>query len=210
MAHLEAQNRTVLNVGGGSKDIPIPDHYDGWRHLLLDVDSKGGPDIVCDARRLSALESGLCDAVYCAHNLEHYYRHETPKVLAGFHHVLKPDGFAEVRTPDLDEVMKAVGALSLDIEDILYESPAGPITVSDVIYGYGVEIETSGNDFYAHKTGFTPKALQKALHQSGFAYVFTITGNFEVRALAFKAKPNHFHKGLFEFLSQTTPKAFEG
>ena len=31
----------VLNVGGGSKDIPIPSHYANWRHDLLDIDPKG-------------------------------------------------------------------------------------------------------------------------------------------------------------------------
>ena len=48
---------------------------------------------------------------------------------------------------------------NLDIDDFLYQSPEGPITVRDVIYGYGAEIERSGNDFYAHKTGFTKKSL---------------------------------------------------
>ena len=28
----------VLNVGGGSKEIPIPEHYEGWEHVLLDLD----------------------------------------------------------------------------------------------------------------------------------------------------------------------------
>ena len=28
----------VLNVGGNSKLIPIPPHFGGWRHDLLDID----------------------------------------------------------------------------------------------------------------------------------------------------------------------------
>ena len=27
----------MLNVGGGSKKIPIPQHYAGWDHVLLDI-----------------------------------------------------------------------------------------------------------------------------------------------------------------------------
>ncbi len=41
------------------------------------------------------------------------------------------------------------GDENLDLEDVLYTSPAGPIMVLDVIYGYGVEIARSGHDFYA-------------------------------------------------------------
>ena len=87
-------------------------------------------------------------SVYCSHNLEHYYRHDGVKVLTGFIHVLKADGFAYIRVPDLGELMRTVVEKSLDIDDILYQSQAGPITVRDVVYGYGVEIERSKHDFY--------------------------------------------------------------
>jgi hypothetical protein len=33
----------VLNVGGGSKDIPLPPHYGSWRHDLLDIDPMESP-----------------------------------------------------------------------------------------------------------------------------------------------------------------------
>lgn len=181
--------RSVLNVGGGSKSIPIPDRYDGWEHLLLDVDRRGRPDIVCDARKLKTQNPGRFDAVYCSHNLEHYYSHDVPKVLKGFHHVLKPDGLVEIRVPDLIAVMEAVLKNGLDVTDVLYMSPAGPILVRDVIYGLGREIESSGKDFYAHKTGFGERSLREALLQSGFPYVMTSRDGFELAALAFKAKP---------------------
>lgn len=47
--------RSVLNVGGGSMQIPIPEHFRGWRHVQIDVDPKDAPDIVCDARELTRL-----------------------------------------------------------------------------------------------------------------------------------------------------------
>jgi hypothetical protein len=99
--------RTVLNVGGASKAIPIPDRYAGWEHLLLDIDRRRRPDIVCD-----------------------------------------------------------------------------------VIYGFGKEIESSGKDFYAHKTGFGPNSLRQALVQAGFPYVMTTRNGFELAALAFKSQPD--------------------
>jgi Methyltransferase domain len=181
--------KRLLNVGGGNRGIPLPPVYQGWEHILLDIDPKGGPDLVCDARELTALPPGQYDAVYCSHNLEHYYRHDVPRVLAGFRHVLKEDGFAEIRVPDLADLMQTVVRRGLDVDDLLYQSPAGPITVRDVLYGLGVEIERSGNDFWAHKTGFTKKSLTAMLVRCGFPIVYNGTGNFEVAAFAFKGPP---------------------
>jgi hypothetical protein len=85
----------------------------------------------------------------------------------------------------------------LDIDDVLYQSPAGPIMVLDVLYGYSVEIEQSGQDFYAHKTGFTRKSLMAALLKAGFAKVYVRTGNLEIEALAFKRNPGQNVRSLF-------------
>ncbi len=85
--------------------------------------------------------------------------------------------------------MRTVVEKNLDTDDILYESDAGPIKVSDVIYGYGVEIERSGNDFFAHKTGFTQKSLTAVLFAAGFRFVFSGADHFEVVAFAFLNEP---------------------
>ena len=189
--------KKLLNVGGNSKNIGIPAHYADFEHLLLDIDSKGSPDIVCDARMLQTLKVSQFDAVYCSHNLEHYYRHDVPRVLAGFLHVLKDGGFAQIKVPDIHEVMKIVIEKRMDIEDVLYQSSAGPIMVLDVLYGYSVEIERSGKDFYAHKTGFTHKSLVKAIVTSGFSEVFTTSSNLEINVIAFKGVPNPVSKKMF-------------
>jgi len=189
--------KKVLNVGGNNKSISLPPQYAEFEHQLLDIDPKGSPDIVCDARKLTSLEAGQFDAVYCSHNLEHYYRHDVPKVLAGFLHILKDDGFAQIRVPDIAEVMRTTIERGLDIDDILYQSPAGPIMVLDVLYGYSVEIEQSGQDFFAHKTGFTQKSLNNVLQSAGFSKIYSGQGNLEINALAFKGMPDQITRALF-------------
>jgi SAM-dependent methyltransferase len=197
-----ANARCVLNVGGGSKQIPIPEHYKGWKHLLLDIDPAGGPDVICDARNLVSLGADKFDAIYCSHNLEHYYKHDVDKVLRGFLHVLRPSGFAEIRVPDVKAVMERVVNASMDIEDVLYESPGGPISVRDVIYGWSKKIESSGVDFYAHKTGFTPTSLRDVVRKAGFATIFIAerTDVFELCALAFKREPSDGQKAVLGIL----------
>lgn len=187
----------VLNVGGNNRTIPLPDQYNGWQQYLLDIDPKGGPDIVCDSRDLCSLPGSEYDAVYCSHNLEHYYRHDVLKVLQGFTHVLKEYGFAHIRVPDIGAIMQIVVERNMDISDVLYSSQAGPIKVRDVIYGLESEIEQSGNDYFAHKTGFSQKSLREILAISGFNYVFVSAGNYEINALAFIQKPDDFTGKLF-------------
>ncbi|MEP6880955.1 MAG: methyltransferase domain-containing protein [Dokdonella sp.] len=194
--------KKVLNVGGNTKAIPLPPQYVEFEHLLLDIDPKGSPDIVCDARKLHTLKAGQFDAVYCSHNLEHYYRHEVRDVLSGFMHVLKDGGFAHILVPDIHEVMRVTIERGLDLDDVLYNSPAGPIMVLDVLYGYGIEIEQSGQDFFAHKTGFTRKSLTHALHKAGFANLYSVSGNLEISALAFKSKPDQATRTLFSLPSE--------
>lgn len=182
----------VLNVGGKSKNIPLPQIYAGWEHILLDIDPAGKPDLALDARLLGTMPPAQFDAIYCSHNLEHYYRHDVGKVLRGFHHVLKPDGFAHIVVPNLWVVMRIVVERKLDINDFLYLSPAGPITVCDVIYGLGKEIERSGQDFFAHKNGFSEQSLVTLIQSMGFSQVYHHSTDLEITAFAFKDRPSPF------------------
>ena len=110
---------------------------------------------------------------------------------------MKPEGIAEIRVPDIDAVVKAMVAQNLDIDDVLYTSPAGPITVHDVLYGWHVEIERSGVDFYAHKRGFTMKSLTGALGVAGFQQTFALLVDYEIHALAFKSTPTDLQRAEF-------------
>lgn len=185
----------VLNVGCGNKSIPIPPHFNGWEHQTLDIDAKSGADVVCDARQIAdRMAQGGYAAVYCSHNLEHYYRHDIPKVLAGFGHALEDDGFVEIHVPNMQALFEKLMNEGKDVEEVMYTSPAGPITALDMIYGYSVYIEASGNDFMCHKTGFTPKSLANTLARNGFPFVFVGTNGLDLIAYGFKNKPSDQQK----------------
>jgi SAM-dependent methyltransferase len=181
----------VLNVGGASKTIPLPGHYAGWAHVLLDIAPGKDVDLVADARSLGEFPPSAFDAIYCSHNVEHYYPHEVPLILAGFRHVLKDDGFAEIRVPDLESVLRTMVERGLDLEDALYQSRSGPISVRDVLYGLGSAI-AGGKIYFAHKTGFTQRSLRKALDAAGFAEVHELAplGGYEIRVAAFQRAPS--------------------
>jgi len=178
----------VLNVGGGSNRT-LPKEYAGWEQDLLDVDASLRPDILCDARHMSALPAEQYDAVFCSHTLEHFYQHEIPQVLEGFLHVLKLEGFAHIIVPDMEALFQALVKDGRDVHDIWYVSPAGPITFYDVLYGWGRQVEI-GNFYYCHKTGFTPKALFAALTKTGFRQCAIAKDGFNLFGYGFKSRPH--------------------
>jgi SAM-dependent methyltransferase len=158
----------LLNVGGNTKAIPLPARYEGWEHVLLDIAPGPDVDIVMDARNLRSAEHFKVHVVYCAHNLEHYHAHEVAVVLEGMRHVLLPGGEVHIVVPNIGQLMVEMIENRIDLEDVIYTSDAGPITPLDVLYGWGKEIEESGNPFFAHKTGFTATRLHRVLEAAGF------------------------------------------
>jgi SAM-dependent methyltransferase len=190
---------SLLNVGSGALN-DIPPHYAGWKHVRLDINPASGAELVCDARRMrESVPPASFDAIYCCHNLEHYHPHEGALVLSGFQHVLKADGYAEIRVPDVGEILADVARRGLDIEDELYASPAGPIRVLDALHGWQEQIERTGEDFYAHKTSFTWKSLLHTLNRAGFRDFCRLPpmALYELRVIAFKQAPTAAQRTLF-------------
>lgn len=161
----------VLNVGGGSRDLPS--QFDGWEQTLLDIDPACQPDICTDAKNLVGM--GECaqmfDAVYCSHCLEHFYQHDVPQVLAGFVNVLRPGGSVQIICPDLNGVINAMRQWTLDINDVWYRLESGaPITFHDAFFGWSVAMK-AGKMAFAHRCGFTAQSLSNALTSAGLTEV---------------------------------------
>jgi len=198
MVEVTQPQRRLLNVGGQSRTVALPSAYAGFEQVLLDLDPNVGADIVLDVRELTSLAPHQFDAVYCSHNLEHVRQHEVPVVLAGFLHVLKPGGLAQIIVPDLQELMVTCVQQGIDLDGLLYDSPMGPITPLDVLYGHAATIEQSGQDYYAHRTGFTSRTLANVVEASGFGPMFCQQGNLELNLISFNGSPDPELAGLFD------------
>lgn len=184
--------KILLHVGCGSstKANTTRGFRDGdWRELRYDINPDVRPDIQGSMTDMSAVADGSVDAVFSSHNIEHLYPHEVPKALAEFHRVLKPDGFVVITCPDLQSVCARVVSGGLD--EVAYDSPAGPIAPIDILYGHRAFM-AAGNLFMAHRTGFTEKTLQAGLMAAGFPRVatFAIPAAYDLWALASKGRPS--------------------
>jgi ubiquinone/menaquinone biosynthesis C-methylase UbiE len=166
-------SRTFLHVGPGGKtkqqttrEFAKP----AWSEVRLDIDPSVAADIEGSILDMSEVQGGSVDAVYSSHNLEHIYFHEVPLALAEFSRVLSDDGYVVLTCPDLESVCRQVSTEGLD--GVLYESPAGPITALDIMYGHGRSLR-AGNLFMAHKSGFSKKTLTESFISAGFTKTAT-------------------------------------
>jgi predicted SAM-dependent methyltransferase len=176
-----------LNVGCGyPRRQKLHPHFHGpeWREIRLDLDPAVHPDIVCSMTDMSPVADDSVDAIWSSHNLEHLQRHEVPKALAEFVRVLKPRGLLLLTLPDLQQVAQLVTEDRL--EDQAYASSSGPITPLDMIFGHTASL-ARGNQFMAHRSGFTARTLQKLLIEAGFVEItLRRGGSFDLWATAYK------------------------
>jgi ubiquinone/menaquinone biosynthesis C-methylase UbiE len=131
---------------------------------------------------MSIVPTASVDAVWSSHNVEHLYAHQVPTALGEFRRVLKPGGFALITVPDLQAVCRHIAEDKL--EEVLYQSPAGPIRPIDVVYGHRASIGR-GNTFMAHHTGFTAKTLGGRLLRAGFARARVKRSRFDLWAVGY-------------------------
>ncbi len=165
--------RRLLHVGCGNqrqKDLPYPFNGPEWEEIRFDINPKVKPHIIGDMKDMSMIRSETMSAVYSSHNLEHLYAHEVSQALSEFYRVLRSNGIVFILVPDIKAVAEFMSVK--DADATMYESPAGPITPLDVLYGYGAAIK-NGNFFMAHKTGFTAKTIEQLLRKAGFSSVKT-------------------------------------
>ena len=176
--------KKVLHVGCGPlAALKLHDTFRGpdWIEGRLDVNPGAAPDIVASMTDMPMVPSGSFDAVYSSHNLEHLAPHELAPALREFYRVLKPQGFALITLPDLQQAAEYIAAGKAE-ESVLMTNK-GPITPLDLLYGFRPLL--AGNPFMAHKFGYTAATLKTALQEAGFAHInVDRDGEFNLWALA--------------------------
>ena len=157
---------TLLHVGAGfSPKTSLPRMFDNWNEVRVDIDPSTKPHIVASMTRMPSVDAGTIDAVWSSHSLEHLTAADVRVALSEWLRVLKTDGFAFVTLPDLMQAARLVA--NGKATEVLYVSPAGPVTAIDMIYGHGGAI-AKGQTYMGHRTGFTSETLGQTLVDAGF------------------------------------------
>tara|TARA_B110000208_G_C11640984_1_gene384421 strand:- start:138 stop:737 length:600 start_codon:yes stop_codon:yes gene_type:complete len=180
--------KTFLHVGSGmltKADTTRAFNSNDWAEIRLDIDGSVNPDLIGTMTDMSAVPDASVDAIFSSHNIEHLYPHEIPLALAEFLRVLKPDGFTIITCPDLKSVCALVAEDKLT--ESAYDSPAGPIAPIDILYGHRPSM-AAGNQYMAHRSGFTKKVLLSTLLTAGFVNAGAIerSDHFDLWAISTK------------------------
>lgn len=160
--------KTFLHVGCGQKtkeNTTRGFNSIEWKEIRYDIDSKVDPDLIGSMTDLSEIKDRSIDAIFSSHNIEHLYPHEVPVALSEFLRVLKDDGFVVITCPDLQSVCELIAEDKL--LEAAYDSPAGPISPMDMLYGYRPSM-ARGNLYMSHRCGFTKKVLAESMRSAGF------------------------------------------
>ena len=163
-------HKRVLHVGCGPLAAEkLHESFRGadWIEVRLDINPAAHPDIVASITDMSVIPSASFDALYSSHNLEHLEAHELPAALNEFYRVLKPEGYALITLPDLQQAAEAIAAGRA--EEPVFMTNKGPITPLDILYGFRPFL--AANPFMAHRFGYTAATLEKALQNAGFLHV---------------------------------------
>ena len=193
--------KTLLHVGCGPEDISHIKGFeiDDWKEIRFDIDESANPDIVGSLTDMKLVETASVDAVYSAYNIDHIFPHEVPIALSEFYRVLKDDGLVVIKCPDIQRVCEAI--VQDKLLDTLYESPIGPVSAIDIMYGNRKEI-SAGNFYMEKKVGFTYSVLNGAFAEAGFKARFggRSEKGWELALVAFKQE-----KSEEDILSIATP-----
>lgn len=181
----------LLNLGSGPRsafrasEASLPP---GWQELRVDIDPTCKPDIVASSTDLKAhVQDRSVDVVFSSHSVEHLYDHEVGPAFEEMARVIRPGGFALITCPDIKLVAQHIA--ETDLEDVIYDSPAGPISALDALYGHRRSI-AAGQTYMQHRTGFSAASIARRMLKHGFKEVRVTRGEFlDLWALAFIEPP---------------------
>jgi SAM-dependent methyltransferase len=173
--------KLLVNLGSGPRgNSSLPPRLAGWQELRVDADSRVEPDLVADITDLSSIADGSVDAAWASHCLEHLYLHQTAQAVREIHRILREDGVFCLVVPDLQAIAHFIAEDRL--HEVIYQSPAGPVTAHDMLFGFGAHL-AAGRPMMGHRCGFTPTLL----HQAPFAeVVLRRRSNHELAGIACK------------------------
>lgn len=136
-----------LEIGAGNRRNPEKD----WAYQ--DVKKLDGIDLVCDIKDLKKhLKDKTLEQINARHVLEHFGTQEVDGVLQIIYDLLQQDGKLFIEVPNFMYHAKLV------FENRDEEA---------VIYAFGGQLD----EYDFHKTGFTPKILQRKLEYIGFEII---------------------------------------
>lgn len=178
---LSDHKKLLLNIGCGKSHISrTRSFFNDWQEIRADLYEEDA-DVRCDLVSMEGIRDQSFDCVWASHVLEHQYWHEVPMALNNIMRVLRNDGFAVIKVPD-------IGIIADRIKDSLIEPIPNLYGLAPIDFLYGArDRHLSGGIGELHKTGFTVKSLSMFLSELKIP-AFIQEFNYEITAVCYKDK----------------------
>lgn len=163
---INPKGKSILNVGSGKStmdDAIFVEDLVGCIEYRLDIDNDNNPDICLDATNLSGLSDNQFDVVYTSHMMEHLDYFQVIPTIKDFLRITKSNGEVRIIVPNLKAIASEIA--NGNLLGTLYNSPGGPISALDMLYGHRASI-LYGTEFMRHKTGFTKESFEFMLKEA--------------------------------------------
>lgn len=180
--------KIILNVGSGKSSVKKwTSSFDDWTEIRADI-ADVNPDIVTDITTLVGVEDNSVDAIWASHVIEHCHWHEQPMIFQSFLRVLKKDGFAIIKVPDIGSIAKYIEE---DLLTPIYKLDNGEfITALDMLFGYRNQLDPKNHDHnpaMAHKMAFNVKLFGQILQHYNLQGALNTT-NHEITVIFWKGE----------------------
>jgi predicted SAM-dependent methyltransferase len=189
------ENKKVLNIGANKAKLDFK-LFENYQEIKLDICDDVSPDIVASITNMESIPSQSVDGIWASHIVEHIFWHELPAAFFGIKRILKDDGIAIIMVPNLALI---ADNLKDDVNKVLYDTPSGPITALDMIYGFR-KFTKLGMDGMMHKIGFTPRLMGEVLDSCKLKYkiysynfdIVAVIGNIEDYSVVEKSLESYY------------------
>lgn len=180
------EKKILLNIGAGKTKLEhLTDYFThkDYKEIRVDI-GDCNQHISSSITTLAGVPDNSVDLVYASHVVEHVYWHELPNVFSSIMRVLKSDGSAIIRVPDIGSIAHMIPN---ELLGTVYDSSVGPVTPIDMIYGHRGLVHVEG-DGMSHKIGFTEKSMMAVLKELNIDSMIK-TSMHEVQVILCKTKP---------------------
>lgn len=182
----DPSKKKVLHFGCGSVNpaklhavYSAPD----WQEVRMDSRAQLKPDIIGNVTSMPMIGSAEYHGVFLPHIICRYYAHQVPLALREVFRILKVGGSVLISVPDIQKIGEIIAKGTL--EQSLFESPFGPVSALDMLYGFRPAME-KGDLSEAQKMAFTAKTLVEKLRDAGFLKIQVRREGYVLWAIANK------------------------
>lgn len=159
-----------------------------WQEVRLDDKAAANPDILSAITDLQSIEDESYDAVFNAHSLPKIYFYQLEHTLKEWLRVLKEEGMLVLSVPDMRTAANYIARDKALMS--LYDTPVGPVTPLDIVYGHR-KLIGQGSEWHQHKMGFTPSMIGNMLREMGFSNINVTIEGFNIWAVGYKLPFDH-------------------